>query len=165
SSSRRRACAGPRSWSPMPNARPTPGPWEIRHFGYPVAEDGMWVPQIGAEVHPYADVVARVGVLGGRRAPERVVADARYIVACANAVFRLAEHLGRNPLEVAEGLDLVAMVEALEHYRDECWICAGTGENRDAMQAWDIPGAPVPECHACAPARAALAALRGEGNA
>ena len=104
----------------MPDVRwPTPGPWEIRPFGYPVAEDGMWVPQIGAEVHPYADVVARVGVLGGRRAPERVVADARYIVACANAVFRLAEHLDRDPLEVAEGLDLVAMMRERDEARRE----------------------------------------------
>ncbi len=31
----------------------------------------------------------------------------------------------------------------------KCPICKGTGENRDAMQAWDIPGAPVPECYKC----------------
>lgn len=41
----------------------------------------------------------------------------------------------------------LAMVET-------CPLCAGTGKNRDAQQAWDIPGAPVPECHYCKDARA-----------
>ena len=27
-----------------------------------------------------------------------------------------------------------------------CEICGGSGENRDAVQAWDIPGAPIPDC-------------------
>lgn len=30
-----------------------------------------------------------------------------------------------------------------------CPDCKGRGENRDAMQAWDIPGAPIPECKRC----------------
>lgn len=144
----------------MPNTRPTPGPWEIRPFGYPVAEDGMWVPQIGAEVHPYADVVARVGVLGGRRAPERVVADARYIVACANAVFRLAEHLDRDPLEVAEGLDLVLMAEALEAAYEAMNYVGDILNGMDAVTEDDEAFAtPLFE-----KVRAALAALRGENR-
>jgi hypothetical protein len=43
----------------------------------------------------------------------------------------------------------------------DCPICNGTGENRDAMQAWDIPGAPVPDCHYCKDSRAAIAKTEG----
>ena len=30
-----------------------------------------------------------------------------------------------------------------------CPTCEGTGELKDAVQAWDEPGAPIPECEAC----------------
>ena len=32
-----------------------------------------------------------------------------------------------------------------------CDFCNGTGELKGAVQAWDIPGAPIPECPYCAP--------------
>lgn len=32
---------------------------------------------------------------------------------------------------------------------EKCEICEGTGELKDAVQAWDIPGAPIPECGIC----------------
>ena len=30
-----------------------------------------------------------------------------------------------------------------------CKTCGGSGELKDAVQAWDIPGAPIPECPDC----------------
>ena len=30
-----------------------------------------------------------------------------------------------------------------------CKTCGGSGELKDAVQAWDIPGAPIPECLDC----------------
>src|SRR5690606_38358906 len=86
----------------MPDARPTPGPWTV--MGQAVwtrAEDAVVDVEV-CVLNPFEEWE------GQRRA------DAHLIVAAVNAVHRLAEHLGRNPLEVAEGLDLVAMVEALE---------------------------------------------------
>ncbi len=35
-----------------------------------------------------------------------------------------------------------------------CAECGGSGELPDAVQAWDIPGAPVPTCPSCQPPRA-----------
>lgn len=37
-----------------------------------------------------------------------------------------------------------------------CPVCNGTGYNRDAVQAWDIPSAPVPECDYCSKMRTLL---------
>lgn len=31
----------------------------------------------------------------------------------------------------------------------QCPECKGTGENREAKQAWDIPEAPAPVCERC----------------
>jgi hypothetical protein len=39
---------------------------------------------------------------------------------------------------------------------DKCPICDGSGELVEAVQAWDVPGAPTPECSWCKPAREAL---------
>ena len=30
-----------------------------------------------------------------------------------------------------------------------CKTCGGSGELKDAVQAWDIPGAPIPDCPDC----------------
>jgi len=57
----------------------TPGPWEASPMGFPVAEDGMIVEGAGAEVHPFADVAAKTGVIGERRTGKQVVADAEFI--------------------------------------------------------------------------------------
>jgi hypothetical protein len=46
----------------------------------------------------------------------------------------------------------LALCDMVSH----CYICDGTGKNRDAMDAWDIPGAPVPDCYFCSDAREAL---------
>ena len=61
--------------------------------------------------------------------------------------------------------DVPALLAEVERLREalavvvaDCPICGGTGRNRDAMQAWDVPDAPVPDCHYCAPLRAALEA-------
>ena len=32
-----------------------------------------------------------------------------------------------------------------------CEVCNGTGELKDAVQAWDVLGAPVPRCPHCVP--------------
>ena len=32
---------------------------------------------------------------------------------------------------------------------EPCEVCMGLGENKDELQAWDIPGAPIPPCTAC----------------
>ena len=69
-----------------------------------------------------------------------------------------------HPWEVLADLDAAdpirqlwpEVVEALEHMVCNCIACEGLGELREAVQAWDIPGAPVPECGVCREARALL---------
>lgn len=31
----------------------------------------------------------------------------------------------------------------------ECGVCEGQGELKEAVQAWDVPGAPIPDCDTC----------------
>lgn len=35
----------------------------------------------------------------------------------------------------------------------KCTVCGGSGELKDAVQAWDVPGATVPECSFCTDGR------------
>jgi hypothetical protein len=41
------------------------------------------------------------------------------------------------------------MTKQVSHWDVYCPICKGKGELLDAVQAWDIPDAPVPECPHC----------------
>ena len=36
-----------------------------------------------------------------------------------------------------------------EEIGKQCNICKGTGELKDAVEAWDEPDAPIPRCHIC----------------
>ena len=81
-------------FSPLPKARPTPGPWRIGDR------------RANGEVLIHADRQIVASVIQGHQ-DYTAEANARLIAAAVNAVHRLAEHLGRNPLEVAEELDLV----------------------------------------------------------
>ena len=38
---------------------------------------------------------------------------------------------------------------ALRALDKPCETCGGSGELKDAVQAWDIPGAPIPDCPDC----------------
>ena len=64
-----------------------------------------------------------------------------------------AELIARAPELVEEIRELRV---ALEHMVCNCIACEGLGELREAVQAWDVPGAPVPECGVCRDARALL---------
>lgn len=64
----------------------TPGNWHPVPMGFNVGEDGLCIDPVGTEVHPYADVVAKVGVLGVGRSARQVWADARLIAAARNAL-------------------------------------------------------------------------------
>jgi hypothetical protein len=63
----------------------TPGPWEAHPMGFNVSEDGLIVEPVNAEVHPYADVVAKMGGLGMPRTARQVWTDARFMCAVVNA--------------------------------------------------------------------------------
>ena len=55
-----------------------------------------------------------------------------------------------------------ALRAALEHMVCNCIACAGLGELPEAVLAWDVPGAPVPECGVCRDARALLPTTRDD---
>jgi len=92
--------------TPMPNARPTPGPWRIGDR------------RANGEVLIHADRQIVASVIQGHQ-DYTAEANARLIAAAVNAVFRFAAHLGRDPLEVAEGLDLVTMMRQRDEARRE----------------------------------------------
>jgi hypothetical protein len=50
-------------------------------------------------------------------------------------------------------------IEASKEMVENCVICNGTGETSDAVQAWDVPDAPVPSCAYCGRARRTLEVL------
>lgn len=63
-----------------------------------------------------------------------------------------------NPIGYAELLGFAAFCRGAKAQRDlllerldeiSCPICGGSGELPEAKQAWDIPGAPIPECAIC----------------
>lgn len=77
-----------------------------------------------------------------RRGPEsaglHIITTEQINRAWAKASELLGEYYEDVPYEVLECFGIVA-----------CEKCGGRGELPDAVQAWDIPGAPIPECQAC----------------
>lgn len=63
----------------------TPRPWVAQPMGFNVGKSGLIIPDVGAEIHPCADVIAKVGVIGPQRSAEHVWADAALIVRAVNA--------------------------------------------------------------------------------
>lgn len=123
--------------------RPTPGPWQQGQLG----DARVYGPDGQGED---SGLVANVY--------KTARPNVRLIVASCNAVQRLAEHLGRDPVETAEGLDLVALVDALKNAQgalDNANRSAGVSTaGFHAIRKWN---------HAAEiEARAALAMLRGE---
>lgn len=94
----------------------TPGPWRADPMGFNVAENGLIIETIGAEVHPaapYAEVV-RVGVVGKPRTARELWADARYIAAANPAtLLSLIAHAERQQAAIdAARTALIGIVEA-----------------------------------------------------
>lgn len=115
----------------------TPRPWAAVPMGFNVSKSGLIIPAIGAEIHPYADVVAKVGVIGTPRTAEQVWADAALIVRAVNSFDALV-----LALEMAQA-DYEASYIALYH------DVGDTGQQRiDCQQRLSVINAALAKAHA-----------------
>ena len=85
-------------------SRPTRGPWAVNKYGSIGAGEFACKPII-TQIEPFYGL----GKIYGSDSANRAL-----IVASCNAVQCLAEHLGRDPVELAEGLDLVKLAECIK---------------------------------------------------
>ncbi|HEX6971534.1 MAG TPA: hypothetical protein VF234_04895 [Limnochordia bacterium] len=100
-------------------ARLTPGPWEAVYAGQGVDGAARWDVVARDDECPIRTIAICWDTGDSQTLRRDAEENARLISAAVNAVHRLAEHLGRDPLEVAEALDLVTMMRQRDEARRE----------------------------------------------